>query len=409
MDKILGTIDNKQDEHGYMKIIRTIAPVGIGAFCIERFFNEQLGTTDFVVVYDCGKGRGAITSNPLKRIIDSELGTYEKSVDFLFLSHFDNDHINGLSYLIATGLVNNADTTVFLPLIQAPHIYLYEHINNLRIFDTVGILQQHGIKIVFVKPDAQFGDNEVANGWEVNPETEYSNGSAIISSYTTLLPSFLTNAMWRYVPFYLQDNGIYKEFLSYVKSNNPYGVTEQDFPNFLDWTDEMKNWLKKRYYYFRYSKGLYDPAVSPINMNAMLLISDKTENAQLQGVNFKSSHLHDASMALPNKIGCSALYTSDVGLNSTLYFDRVRSAIHNYIDGQMAGLFQIPHHASIHCYNANTFLQMPFEMAFCNCKQNSKNPAYCSQYELDAKNSHKPYAIVDDNLAHRLEMEIQVV
>lgn len=65
MDKILGTIDNKQDEHGYMKIIRTIAPVGIGAFCIERFFNEQLGTTDFVVVYDCGKGRGAITSNPL--------------------------------------------------------------------------------------------------------------------------------------------------------------------------------------------------------------------------------------------------------------------------------------------------------------------------------------------------------
>lgn len=40
--------------------------------------------------------------------------------------------------------------------------------------------------------------------------------------------------------------------------------------------------------------------------------------------------------------------------------------------------------------------------------KHSKNPAYCDQYEVDAQNTHKLYAIVDDNPGHRLEMEIIV-
>lgn len=391
-----------------MKIQRAIAPVGIGAFCIERFVDEQTGEICFVAVYDCGKGRGTSTSGSLKNIIDSELGTDGKAVDFLFLSHFDSDHINGLSHLIATGLVNNNDTTVFLPLIQAPHIYLYEHINNLHIFDTINILKQHGIKIIFVRPDAQYGENEVAGSGEENPEPEYSKGCVINDSYTNLQPSYQGNPLWRYIPFYLQDNGVYKEFLIHVQTNNPFGITEQDFPNFVAWTDDMKTWLKKRYVSFRNTKGQYDPKVSPINMNAMLLISDKTTGAQIQGTIISNAHLHDATMSLPNQIGCSALYTSDTGLNRPNCFNRVRLAILNQIDGRMAGLFQLPHHASPHCYNSKIFSQMPFDVAFCNCKQNSKNPAYCAQYEVDARNTHKPYAIVDDNPANRLEMEIWV-
>lgn len=140
----------------------------------------------------------------------------------------------------------------------------------------------------------------------------------------------------------------------------------------------------------------------------MLLISDKTDNTQINGTSIRAVHLHDTSMDLLNQIRCSTLYTSDVGLNSTQYFNRVKSAIRNNMDGQIAGLFQIPHHASVHCYNRNTFTQMPFEMAFCNCKQYSQNPAYCDRYEADAKTINKPYAIIDDNPVHKLEMEIIV-
>lgn len=216
------------------------------------------------------------------------------------------------------------------------------------------------------------------------------------------------NLLWKYIPFYLQDNGIYNEFLAYISKYNHYGITEDDFQNFLDWTDEEKNWLKRMYVIFRYSKCSYDPKVSPINMNAMLLISDKSDNAKVERTSIIKAHLHDGLICLSYHIGCSALYTSDVGLNSDQYFDRVRYAIRDHIDGRVAGLFQIPHHASVHCYNKNTFSQMPFEMAFCNCKQYSKNPIYFIQYEEDASLTNKLYAIVDKYPDHRLVEEILV-
>lgn len=80
-----------------MKFQRTIAPVGIGAFYIERFMDEQSGEINFVVVYDCGKG--ITTCGPLRNIIDTELGTYDKTEDLLFLSHFDKDHIVSKTHL----------------------------------------------------------------------------------------------------------------------------------------------------------------------------------------------------------------------------------------------------------------------------------------------------------------------
>lgn len=392
----------------FMKITRTIVPVSIGAFCIERFVDEATGINKFVVVYDCGKGRRANTSSSLRNIIDLELGTLGKSVDFLFLSHFDNDHINGLSYLIATGLVNRTDTTVFLPLIPTPFVYLYEYINNLQFLITVEKLQRLGIKVVFVRPDEHLDDKVASQVVNDNHEPEYARGYEIIDSYSTLHPFSQGRIFWKYIPFYLQDNQIYNEFLEHISNFNPYGITEDDFPNFLDWPDDMKEWLKNRYVSFRYSKGQHVPSVSPINMNAMLLISDKTDNAHMQGIRLKEVHLHDKSVAWPNLNQCSALYTSDVGLNNPYYFDRVKSAIANCIDGQRVGLFQIPHHASVHCYNQDTFSKMPFEMAFCNCKQYSTNPAYCDKYEADAKTLNVPYAIVDEYPAHRLEMDIWV-
>ena len=388
-----------------MKLIRTIAPVGIGAFCIERFVEEDSGRCKFLVVYDCGKGRRNSTSKALKNIIDQELGVSGKPVDFLFLSHFDNDHINGLSYLLRTGLVNSAETRVFLPLIQAPYLYLYEYINNLHYIEAVNLLKQHRIKIVFVKPDRQFGEEQMRE--EDNHDPELISGSETIESYTPLILPNSVYAFWKYVPFYLEDNGIYKAFLTYINPNNKYGVTKKDFHNFLLWPDYQKTWLKNMYKRFRYNKRLLFIGVSPINMNAMLLISDMTEVAKIQGTYILNANLPDDVNVL-NPLGCSALYTSDVGLYDQQYFNKVSGAIQNYIVGQRAGLFQIPHHASIYCYNSDTFRIMQFNMAFCNCKRFSTNPTYCLQYELDAMTYGKPYAIVDDNPANKLEEEIVI-
>lgn len=390
-----------------MKLIRTIASVGIGAFCIERFIDEQSGWSNFLVVYDCGKGRSKNTSKPLKKIIDQDLRVYNKTVDFLFLSHFDSDHINGLSYLISQGIVNSTDTRVFLPLIQTPYIFLYEYINNLHFIDAVNLLKQHSIKVVFVNPDRNFVEEPMMIREEGSQEPEIISFADRIESYTRLNLPKSVKPLWKYVPFYLQNNGIYKAFLSYISHNNPYGITQRDFKNFLQWSESQKNWLRNRYKNFRYSKNRHSKEVSPINMNAMLLISDKSECANILRTSIQYTDFQGVSNT-SNQLECSVLYTSDVGLNDQKYFNRVNFAIQNYIVGQRAGLFQIPHHASIHCYNSNTFRKLPFDMAFCNCKKSSINPSYCSQYENDAMQSGIPYAIVDDNPTNVLEEEILI-
>ena len=391
-----------------MKVVRTIVPVGIGAFCIERFVDEITSDGLFVTVYDCGKGRRNSTSAKLKTIIDAELIRYNKTIDFLFLSHFDNDHINGLSYLIQTGMVNNADTTVYLPLIEAPHIFLYEYVNSLHYNVTIQLLKKHQIKIIFVRPDGQFGEHEQVHNGETKQDEEIFSGCLDIDSYTSLHPNLQANLIWNYIPFYLHDTGIYAEFLKYVLARPPYFFTEADFDNFQDWSEAEKRWLKSKYKSFRYSKARYNGAVSPINMNAMLLISDRTNNVQVKNV-ATTAHLHNMQNGVCRTFaGCntSAIYASDVGLNNNQYFNRVRVAICNYVVNGIAGLFQIPHHASPHCYNKNIFACMPFEMAFCNCKQGSINPSYCIQYEHDAIKAKRPFIIVDNNSVRQLVQEI---
>lgn len=78
-----------------MKLVRTFHPVGHGAFYTERFYEDNNPHPIFTAVYDCG----SITKGTaLRSAIDSEFSTY-KDIDVVFISHFHEDHINGLDYL----------------------------------------------------------------------------------------------------------------------------------------------------------------------------------------------------------------------------------------------------------------------------------------------------------------------
>ncbi len=78
-----------------MKLVRTFHPIGHGAFYTERFYEDNNPQPIFTAVYDCG----SITKgNALRSAIDSEFRTY-KNINVVFISHFHEDHINGLDYL----------------------------------------------------------------------------------------------------------------------------------------------------------------------------------------------------------------------------------------------------------------------------------------------------------------------
>lgn len=79
--------------HNPMLVTRTFHPVGHGAFYTEKIQCSQSGKT-YNIVYDCGSRK----TKEINAAIDAAFAQGEK-IDILFLSHFHNDHINGLEYL----------------------------------------------------------------------------------------------------------------------------------------------------------------------------------------------------------------------------------------------------------------------------------------------------------------------
>ncbi len=67
---------------------RVFMPVGQGAFYIEKF------NDGFTVVYDCGsyKNISIVEENIKYSILDGK-------IDLIVISHYHEDHINGLEYL----------------------------------------------------------------------------------------------------------------------------------------------------------------------------------------------------------------------------------------------------------------------------------------------------------------------
>ena len=100
----------RQDKILVMVFKRILHPVGQGAFFTEQFLDES-GKVVYNVVYDCG----SFTSQP--NLLEYEIrNTFERNahIDLLFISHFDEDHVNGLMTLQNQTKIDK-DTKVIIP------------------------------------------------------------------------------------------------------------------------------------------------------------------------------------------------------------------------------------------------------------------------------------------------------
>ena len=80
------------------KVTRTIQPVGQGGFYTEIFEipNQEGKISTHCVVYDCGS---ATRAEPIRTIESALFDDDRLDIDILFISHFDDDHVNGLAEL----------------------------------------------------------------------------------------------------------------------------------------------------------------------------------------------------------------------------------------------------------------------------------------------------------------------
>lgn len=68
---------------------RAFHAIGQGAFYTEKFENG------FTIVYDCGGQNKKFIVNKIQEVFQKN-----EKIDILFISHFHNDHINGVDFLL---------------------------------------------------------------------------------------------------------------------------------------------------------------------------------------------------------------------------------------------------------------------------------------------------------------------
>jgi len=132
------------------KLERIVYPVGQGGFYSERLFVD--GSAHFTIVYDCG----SLNRSNLEIQIDNS--GIEK-IDLLVLSHFHDDHINGLKYLSRKGI---AVKTIVMPQLENAEIILYFFDStNLEIYQNPAVLFP-GCRVVRVRSEDDSNKNELS-------------------------------------------------------------------------------------------------------------------------------------------------------------------------------------------------------------------------------------------------------
>ena len=360
---------------------RTIHPVGCAQFITESFFYDRIH-----VVMDCGMGRGNNPTKRLEQLVDNYFASHAH-IDHLFVSHFDNDHYNGIQYLISKQLIDN-NTTVYIPLLSYPMIYIMDILEGQSYRNIVNAFARVRSKISFVHP---IGDDNglPAEDLDIRPEN-----ISVMDSFTSVAIPSKKKTIWEYRPFYIQDNDFLNLFLAKC-NNSPNPIDEGKLRRYQDLNDAEKTKLKDIYQTLKGNR--YADGPTTINMNAMLLISREAP-ANWPSYSEIISMPYTLSPYLPFRqralMRPSCLYTSDAGLSSEKSMNYVLDAVTNYLpDG--IGLLQIPHHGSYKCYNPDIYRKLNFEATFINGDLTSSNPAICVDAINDAYRNAIPLYLAD--------------
>ena len=378
---------------------RIIHNAGCGSFCTESFYyypwNDR--KRHFNVVYDCG-------SSDLKQEVQNKAMNYFShygNIDLLFISHLDEDHVNGIK---ALRQFMDSETKVFLPYFEDSYRLLSGKGYFAYYFDLVDYLSQNEIPIIFIGADSESEGNERFDIEGLGQPDPYPSGSVFYLRGH--------HCIWEYIPFNIQEFNIQESvdinLVKEVCKDNKMTEAEVDscFKH-QPIDDKILKKLKQVYKDKRISK-IYS-GVTEANMSSMLLISKegdcKVMHCEvLEGwrTDINSSQInlkYTADDYSLNKASC--LYTGDAGLKKDEFFNIVLKYYRKHLPNGV-GIMQIPHHGTVHYYPKNLFNRINMEMAFVNITLSSSNPLFYAQIPFDFANEHIPLYIVTNKPYSRI-------
>lgn len=330
-----------------MRIIRTFHPIGQGAFYSERFYEAQKA---FNVVYDCGVKN---VSNRHKRIVRQAF-TEEDVINYLFISHLDDDHISLVTTLWDS--VRNVRNVV-LPYISPENVVIHKILSKslglVEIFDfwsrVHSILNGNSdtdTNIMFV-----YSDEEGAEQY-INKSRNFLSSGAHLTICSD----------WVFIPYNrhikrkkeLEDNlNDLIQNVDFQKALGQIGVT-------IDTVEDLKNKITKAEFadllssqaIREYLKGAYKYITGTINQNSLLVYSGpSTDNSSYRMDRhaicpFEIKAYHElrlcryclSSPFFRKRVAC--LYTGDSDFDMNRYEQELQKLWNN------VSTIQLPHHGS---------------------------------------------------------------
>ena len=370
-------------------LVRTALPVGQGAFYCERFTDD---TTKVVhnIVYDCGACDNS--KNETHELSSEIKGLLKKgdTIDILFISHFDADHVNGIEQLATRYNINK----IVLPEITKNLWYIYAlgaYCSQFTVMaNFANFLNSHSKQLVEVGPASEEDSFELERD-EIDI-TDY-NSNKILPSGTKIRTGKKTNPFfWCYIPMnYTKPQtelDALKANLFNIKLPNGQNLTEEEIKD-ASIVGKLANEIKDAFTKSKFTTNstsmvVYSgPSIAKVNFDHSSLYARIRFHKIWNPLCYYYPYWSDST---------ACLYTGDAVLNSKRcnsisgYIRRIKDNI---------GILQIPHHGSKSNFSVDNF-----ENAF----KLELDDIFCfASYGINNRYRHPSSKVVTDLMLHGAE------
>jgi len=382
---------------------RILHPVGQGAFFTEQFLDDNQDTLLYNVVYDCGSKSSGIRKQ-MERNIRNILHD-KKKIDVLFLSHFDDDHVNYVMYLKLNGHLDG--TRLFIPMLEAEEwLEIEPYYNNYHLILSLNEQRLGGTKVIKVK----FEDGERRASEEPEEVTIEEISRDSISSGTILKPIIPTvGPIWRYTPFNVRFNSLINEFKAQLSQNGlDYGQLST-----RDYVLQHMSELKKIYQ----GLGKKPTGGTAINLNSLLVMSYPVDPGQCKVYGNRTTcsmyfyewfrwneRITKYFLTMNNLYAGSCLYTGDTSANDPVVWSKIEDMISQCLkQNRRLTLMQVPHHGSKHSYDVKLIDSDKYYAGFTNYDPYYRQRIFDDNLPMKFAMKKKPLILVTRDYGSKFE------
>lgn len=285
---------------------RLILPVGQGGFAFEH-----IGDTS--VIFDCG----SLSSQPqMNMYIDALVAHGIKIINYLFISHFDRDHVNGIRYLLASGIHVQRAVMSYIP---KDFRAVYNVVTGGAYDEMLSVLREGDCAI-----DPIGAENEAHR--------------------------FHEKDLWEWIARSMMQPGDFSDLEKALLAKRLDKDRLKDADYLKDHTAEVNNAFKKAF-------GKRMGNSNATNAMGLIMLSQKTRQAELIDTRI-------SRFGVKERTGC--LYVGDSNISTQKKVDITNTFIHQYISEYYLLLMQLPHHGSRSNIHPTLHKQIAAEIFYVN-------------------------------------------